>query len=163
MGTWGLGTFDDDFAVDWLEDLSDSDPIAFFKHCLDLTGHIPPGHLACVGVVCSAEMIHSVLACRFNTDADAFATTTSIDTAGNPLPEAARDWLRQGSWDRAENAAALGRLVPDAVAGLHCVLADESEMRQLWEDDSESFQRWVAKITRLADRLSELPPGCELE
>ncbi len=62
MGTWGLGTFDDDIARDWLEDLHDSDPVAFFRHCLDLTGHDDLEYLACVGVVCTAEIIQGLVA-----------------------------------------------------------------------------------------------------
>ena len=60
MSSWGYRTFEDGIACDWLEDLHDSDPIAFFVKCLDLTGLDYFDFLACIGVVCTAEMLRGM-------------------------------------------------------------------------------------------------------
>ncbi len=132
MSAWGTGTFDDDFACDWLEDLGDSDPIAFFEHCLDLTGQDDLEYLACVGVVCTAEMIHAICCGR-----------------RDELPQPAGQWLRDN------RALPVGRLVPAAIGGLRRVLGHQSEMRDRWEDNEELFDSWIAGITDLVDRLGE--------
>lgn len=127
MGSWGPRTFEDDLACDWLEDLLDSDPIAFFDHCLDLTGLDSLGMLASIGVVCTAEMIHGLL-CE----------------PRDGLPEAARRWL-----DRHRVLANLAiPLVPTAVAGIDRVLQPDSAMHLQW-DDADDLESWQREVTSL--------------
>lgn len=127
MGSWGPRTFEDDLACDWLEDLLDSDPIAFFDHCLDLTGLDSLGMLACIGVVCTAEMIHGLL-CEPRVG----------------LPEAARRWL-----DRHQSLANEAmQLVPVAVSGIDRVLKPDSAMHLQWEDAGE-LDHWQREVTSL--------------
>lgn len=127
MGSWGPRTFEDDLACDWLEDLLDSDPIAFFDHCLDLNGLDALGMLACIGVVCTAEMIHGL-----------------ICEPRNGLPEAARRWL-----DR--HRPLTGQvipLVPTAVEGIERVLQPNSAMHLQW-DDAGDLERWRREVKSL--------------
>ena len=133
MGTWGLGTFDDDIACDWLEDLCESDPRAFFAHCLDLTGLDDLEYLACIGVVCTAEMIHAVLR-----------------TPREGLPEFACQW--------AARHADLNFLpmVPDAIRGIDRVLEPQSEMHQLWEDNEEMYDCWKCQVQDLHRNLQSI-------
>ena len=130
MGTWGIETFEDDIAVDWLEDLFDSHPVAFLRHCLDLTGHDYLGHVACIGIVCSSEMIHGLL-CE----------------PRSGMPEQAYEWLREHANLDAQP------FVADAITGLGRVLGPSSEMRELWEDDGERFELWRSRVQDLVERL----------
>ena len=57
MHPWGIHTFEDEIACDWIEDLNDSDPVVFLAHCLDLGNAKSLNYLACVGVLCTAELI----------------------------------------------------------------------------------------------------------
>jgi hypothetical protein len=130
MGSWGLGTFDDDIACDWLEDLHDSDPIAFFTQCLDLTGHDDLEYLACVGVVCTAEILHAVLA-----------------EPREGLPAVARQWI--GAHRQLEALP----LAAAAISGLRRVICPSSEMHQLWEDNEKMHDAWMRQIKDLLTRL----------
>ena len=132
MGSWGPGTFEDDIACDWLEDLHESDPIAFFAHCLDLGDLQYVEFLACVGVVCTAEIVHSLI-CE--------------PRAG--LPEAAYEWLEENQ------RLDVVPLIPDTIAGLHRVLGPESEMHEMWED-SGNLHVWEAKTSDLLRRLESV-------
>lgn len=131
MGTWGLGTFDDDVACDWLEDLFDSEPRLFFEHCLDLSDQDYLGHVAAVGVVCTAEMLYGLL---------------HGPRAG--LPEPALRWLDD------HQVLPVDAYLPRAIAGLQRVLGERSEMRLLWEDDSDRYQGWQDQIQSLMHGLS---------
>ena len=124
MGTWGIESFADDIAVDWLEDLFESDPLAFFRHCLDLTGEDYLGHIACVGVVCTAEMIHGLLR-----------------EPRQGLPERANEWLQQ------HQSLDVQPLVTEAIIGLGRVMGKESEMFELWEDDGDRSQLVFSSYT----------------
>jgi len=130
MGSWGLGTFEDDIACDWLEDLQESDPIAFFEQCLDLSDHQYVEFLACVGVVCTAEIIHSL-----------------ISEPRTGLPEAAHQWLGE------HRRLNILPFIPDAIAGLRRVMGPDSEMRELWEDNDAMHCDWMIQMRDLVKRL----------
>ena len=136
MGSWGLGTFEDDIACDWLEDLYDSDPIAFFAKCLDLSDLQYVEFLACVGVVCTAEIIHSLL-CE----------------PRRGLPEAAHQWLGE------HQGLNVFAFIPDTIAGLRRVMGPDSEMRELWEDNHEMHDAWMMQMTDLLKRLESALTG----
>ncbi|TWU48898.1 hypothetical protein Poly51_48020 [Rubripirellula tenax] len=139
MGVWGPRTFDSDIACDWLEDLWDSDAIAFFDHCLDLTDHTSEsgrvnqlGMLACVGVVCTAEMLRGLL----------FG-------AREGLPDSAHRWLEEN-----QNLDVLVQsLVPDTIEALNRVLASESEMYLRWDDADDDIETWRLQIESLKQEL----------
>ena len=119
MGPWGFRTFEDELACDWLEDLFDSDPVLFFRHCLDLRGLDYVEYLAGIGVICTSEMVHAI-----------------CDRPRNELPPAAHSWLQQ------HHRLDVVNLLPDAIAGLRRVLGPESELRQRWEDHDQWGGHW---------------------
>ncbi|QDT05370.1 hypothetical protein K227x_37700 [Rubripirellula lacrimiformis] len=132
MGSWGPRSFEDDIACDWLEDLLDSDPIAFFDHCLDLSGLDSLEMLACIGVVCTAEMIRGLLC-----------------GPRDGLPESAHRWLQQNdSLD-----VLVQSLVPSTVDGLRRVLSPDSEMYQQWDDAGPEFDAWHNNVESLLHEL----------
>lgn len=132
MGAWGPGTFEDDIACDWLEDLYDSDAVAFFEHCLDLSGLDQLGHLACVGVLCTAEMIHGLLL-----------------APRDGLPEAAYRWIEK----HVSLASSVQPMVPSAIEGLDRVLDSDSEMYLQWEDAGDELDHWISHVQSLKHQL----------
>jgi hypothetical protein len=116
-----------------LEDLHDSDPHAFFVHCLDLSGIDDLPYLACIGVVCTAEMIHALL-CRYR--------------PGMP------PWA--GPWIAAHRNLVVRPLVPAAIAGLRRVLEVDSEMHQRWQDNEEFYDCWLEGVNDLLERLEKV-------
>lgn len=132
MGAWGSGTFEDDIACDWLEDLYDSDPLAFFRECLDLDGQVDYlEYVACIGVICTAEMIHGLL---------------HQPRAG--LPSAAINWLRENQ------GLSVRPLIPQTIVAMQQVLGDHSELREMWEDESQRCREWIQTTDDLLQRLS---------
>ena len=130
MSSWGYHTFQDEIACDWLEDLHDSDPIPFFVKCLDLAGLDHIDFLACVGVVCTAEMLFGI---------------KSGPRSG--LPEAAVAWCEQY---RELNCAFL---IPHAIDALRLVLTDCSEMWVRWDDEADRFDSWLEHQQKLVEGL----------
>ena len=120
MGSWGYRTFEDDTACDWLEDLYDSEPRAFFRKCLDLDGHDYLESLACIGVVCTAEILHGL-----------------IWQPRQGLPEAAYRWCE------AHGELEIHEFIPQAVIGMQRVIGPHSEIRQQWEDDGDRYEIWM--------------------
>lgn len=133
MSSWGHRTFDDDIALDWLEDLHESEPIAFFRHCLDLTDQQDLCFLACVGVVCTAEVIHAIIA-----------------TPRLGMPVSAKEWCcNQESIQQSAT-----ELVPQAITALDRVLQDSSEMWVRWSDLGEThFGTWHSEVDALRTLL----------
>jgi hypothetical protein len=131
---WGIGPFDDDLAADWLEDLNDSDPIAFFRHCLDLSDTDDLHYLACVGVVCTAAMLAGLISNRFR------AT----------LPEAALSWIASHQHLQSE----VQPLARPAIAGLSQVLSADSEISVRWEDRGlDQHHHWHQGINNIVTEL----------
>ena len=132
MSSWGVGTFDDDIACDWLEDLFESDPVAFLWHCLDLSGHEYLEHLACVGVVCSAEIVLGLCA-----------------EPRPDLPDAVYAWLNR-------HGSVSGEVfLPATLSGLRRVVGPNSEMRERWEDHADWRDNWKSAMSDLERRLVE--------
>ncbi len=133
MSPWGIGTFEDELACDWIEDLEDSDPVAFLAHCLDLGDEQPLGYLACIGVLCSAEII----------------SATSSNTASK-LPEALQRWIES------HPEIDLKPFVLPAIIGLRKVLAEDSEISLLWNDNEQSGSDWLKSKKELCKNLLSL-------
>lgn len=134
MNIWETGPFEDDLAIDWLEDLHDSDAMAFFRHCLDLTDTNDLHHLACIGVLCSSAMIAGLLS----------------DSPALPLPPSATDWLADHQALKSEAPS----LIVDAIGGLRQVLAPESEMAVRWQDRGEAmYAQWRRDVEQIMTLL----------
>lgn len=130
---WGPGTFENDVAHDWIEDLGDSDAEAFLCACIDLSDQGAPNYVACVGVLCAAETLLGLI---------------TLPECPRTLPESLMDWLRSNAKLNAQP------LVAPAIISLYQVTAENSELRQLWEDDHDRFQTWRDSIYELIDSLN---------
>lgn len=134
MGAWGTGSFENDAAVDWLNELEHSDglnpvteALAFVAN-LDLDEYLEVDEAS--AAVAAAEIVAAL--------------------HGHPtynLPERAQEWLAAHRFEVARDPVNL------AVKAVSRVKAD-SELKELW-DESPDVSDWFAKIDDLLDRLNQ--------
>lgn len=131
MGTWGIATFENDDAMDWLNELQEAEDVSLLASSLIAEEaeeylEAPDG----VRILCAAEVI-----------------AAAVSGASDGLPEEVLSWLE----DRGNSE--LLPLAPQARAGVDRVLADRSELAELWEENPESYPVWRSSVERLRQRL----------
>lgn len=130
MGAWGVGTFENDDAGDWVYQLEEQEDLTLLTETLKRAAE-PSGYLespACAEALAAAEVV-AALGGR----------------AAPDLPEEVRDWV----------AAHRRKVSPElrdlAVRALDQVAAD-SELKELWEETDE-LQAWSDRVVELRGRL----------
>ena len=132
MGTWGMGTFENDDAADWVHELQASDDGAALQTALE--GHAvredyleaPDG----VHILCAGEIIAALL--------------------GQPapdLPTAAGDWVQE------HESLDVSSLVPIAIKKIERVLDNGSELRELWQENEIDYSTWHENVLALKAKL----------
>jgi len=130
MGAWGAGTFDNDDALDWLDDLVDGADDAIrdaLQTALESTGADPLEAPDASSALAAAEVVAAAL--------------------GRPaadLPGEVSDWLEANG---AKSAAALAPLARQAVERVRA----NSELRKLWEESDPG--EWLAAVDDLLSRV----------
>jgi len=130
MGTWDVGPFDNDDAADWAYVLQDSNDLSV----LEAAFSVEPGYLESPDgslIVAAAEAL----------------TALRGGPSGSMTPETE-------SWVDAHRALDTSPLVPLALQALDRVLGQESELRELWEENDEEFPNWEASVQDLRARLA---------
>ena len=134
MGAWGTGTFDNDDAADWADELLGS---------VDMT----PGREALAATLDSDGWLEIPEGARAVAAAAAVAASFDGDMRG--LPDEVVEWLEYHP-DAATLADA--RLAIDA---LERVASVDSELREVWLEAANG-PAWVEEIARLAYRLARM-------
>lgn len=140
MGAWGAGSFDNDTALDWLDDLARAPGTRAIRqaleHVSDNDGYIDADEAS--AALAAAELVAGLL--------------------GQPparLPEAAAEWLGAPPRDAPAEARALQPLALVAVNRARTI----SELRDLWEESKHAAD-WKQALDDLERRLrAALPPG----
>lgn len=131
MGTWGIKAFENDGTSDWLLDLEESDDLSVLKRALEPeeTEYLeaPDGEI----IIAAAEIINGVM-----------------NGARAGLPENAAKWIEN------HKTLDVSSLVKPAIAMLDRVLADDSELKELWKENRGDYPRWLADVTDLRAKLS---------
>lgn len=136
-GAWDVGTFDNDDALDFIQEVQNADPptplSSPFKHARYSDGYI------------EADLGARILAA-----AEAYAALN-----GKPSPDLPADfaqWLARQQWGRDR------KLVGTAENAVKKVLdVESSELAQLWQDSPGDYRAWVKGVEDLLARL-KLPP-----
>ncbi|ALN61578.1 hypothetical protein GLA29479_693 [Lysobacter antibioticus] len=134
MGAWGISTFDNDDAADWLADLSDHQSLALVREtiaaALDADDYLE-----------APEASTALAACEL------IAAAIGRPSAAARKQETLTRWIahRKPSPDTA--------LIADALRAIDRVLGPESELRELWEE-TEDYAAWQADVVQLRSRLS---------
>ena len=132
MGTWDIGSFGNDHAFEWLDELAGCFGIEFLDHSLkpeELDGH----HLETrdgVRILCACEILAAL--------------------RGQPardLPHEALEWLS------AHEELEPELLLPKAIEGVDRVLAAHSDLDEFWSANQTDYPKWRAAVEELRLRL----------
>jgi Domain of unknown function (DUF4259) len=130
MGAWGPGSFENDDALDWLNELVEGSGLRPVSAALGRT---------------TGEYVEAPDASAAVAAAEIVAALMGRPLAG--LPDEAKAWIR------AHPARPAPALVEQARAAVRRVQTD-SELRELWEEgDAETASAWHACMDDLARRL----------
>ncbi len=132
MGCWGIGNFDNDDALDWASNLGESlglDPV-------DRVLRAP----------CNGEYLEAPEASEALAAAEVVAAL--LGHPASDLPVNLARWIAEhrGLDARPYREVALLRV--------RAVLDENSELRELWEENDEDFPFWKATVEALIARLS---------
>lgn len=142
MGAWGIGPFEDDHACDLLADIYDcEDKISFFQNELEI---ISPDELdydsGTVAIVLGA-ILDAVL-CKTEYNYGFFDESESGEEIQVPFLE----------WANKLDPEQLLPFVDKIVTMLQRLLAEESELRELWAE-TEYFPNWKKQYEEMIARL----------
>ncbi len=134
MGAWDTGIFDDDTAYDVLETLVNTDALGqiteWYGEVLG-TDYLEYTDCLCMlvsGAVIDAALNGTIFRCD---DEEALAAVVAELKENDP-----------------------NELRPTAVMNLQRVLGEKSELRELWEENTELYPVWRKNIEEMIGRLS---------
>lgn len=133
MGAWGIGSFDNDHASDWLLDLIEGEDLA-------------PMRAAIAQVLAEDDYLDSDLAVEALAAIEVLAATLGRPTA------AIQDEAEFQAWLAELQLQGDPSLVPEALRALERILAPDSELRELWEE-TEDYEDWCADVARLRSHV----------
>lgn len=141
MGAWDIGPLDNDGALDWLIELEGSDDYHLFHATFERIRRpstTPQGALECEQAIAAAEML---------------ARQAGHGKAHLPQNDGSARWLLSMPPPDLD-------LLRDAIRALGSIVAD-SELKELWKENTELYPKWVAAVEDLQRRLGlavgELP------
>jgi len=134
MGAWGTGIFENDNALDWLYDLEERGADQLRATLFKTANY--PGH----------EYLDATDATEAVAAAAVVAGSLAV-TQREALPENATAWLDSSGY------YADYPMINAARLALGRILADNSELRDLWEE-SEYFQAWMEDVRKLLEFIN---------
>lgn len=134
MGTWGVGVFDNDSAMDWVEELVQEEDLDYVVAALQTAVSFAGNQQASLEEPEAAEALAA---------AEVIAALSG--NASQQLPEDVIEWLN-GQQHRIETLMELARKAVE-------IVRSRSELRDLWEESTEK-DAWNAVLDDLMHRLS---------
>ena len=134
MGTWDVGSFDNDDAADWAYELEDCGDLSVIENAI--AGVLDPDD-DYVEAPVAAEAIAAidVLARLQGNWGERSAYTETVD-----------------AWVERERLPVPAALAKQAVQALDRIVGEQSELRELWAE-SEEFDAWMASVAELRSRV----------
>ncbi len=131
MGTWGVGSFENDQALDFVGELEGTHDLSLIEAALDLEDDDEDLDVAIgTDVVVASEIVAALMG-----------------KPGLDLPVGVSTWVE------ARRGADVSSLRPRAVDLLKTVLSDRSELRQLWDESAKDAPAWKGRVGDLITRL----------
>ena len=130
MGAWGVGTFENDDAGDWVYRLEEAEDVGLLTEALRPAAD-PGGYLessTCSEALAAAEVVAAL--------------------AGRPAPDLPEEVQ---SWVKAHRERVSGELRQLALRAVDQVAGD-SELKELWEE-SDEMAAWSDRMQELRGRL----------
>src|SRR5262245_58611497 len=132
MGTWGVGTFENDDAGDWVYSLEECDDLSVIEASLDLALE-------------DSELIEAPTCCEALAAAEVVAALAGRPVSG--LPEEVTKWVPGKPKPSAP-------VVSKAKRAVELVLSDKSELFELFKEaDEGDFAAWKKVVADLKGRL----------
>jgi hypothetical protein len=133
MGAWGVGLFDDDSALDFLEELAQAkDPLSLMNHSFKS---------AYASEYLEYDAAQSVLVSAAAIDTLLYGTQHGVDLED------------LDAWVQRNRDLKVATLKPLAVSAIRRVLSEGSELRELWSENAKDYPTWRGGIESLAERL----------
>ncbi|HEY4329042.1 MAG TPA: DUF4259 domain-containing protein [Phycisphaerae bacterium] len=140
MGAWGVDTFDNDDACDWCGKLEGSKNLALVEASLD--------------AVFRDEYLEAPTACDALAACEVVARLRGNWGKQNPYTVSVDSWVRSHP-QMPSNA-----LIQKAMEAIDRILADNSELKQLWEEGADEEKSaagfstpWLASVADLRNRV----------
>ncbi|MFA0813591.1 DUF4259 domain-containing protein [Microbulbifer epialgicus] len=132
MGTWGMGFFEDDTACDLRDDAIDSDAVSFICNAISSKDADYIELDQCHELIISGVILDFLIKGKNH----------------DPENEAFTEWLSQ------QNRDDVISFKPDVLEGLHSVLSEKSELKELWQQNEDDSQKWKSNIENLISSLT---------
>lgn len=132
MGTWDTGIFDDDTALDAMEQAMDTTAQDFIAQVTSIISD---------DEYLDFERAHQLI-----------IAAAIVDHLLNGSPYAHNDEGFE-SWLEQQSTAGLPEFKPALLTGLHRVLSDQCELNELWQENSVEYPVWRANVENIIGRL----------
>jgi len=133
MGAWGSGSFENDTALDWVWALEESEDLSLVRQAIADVLRVDEyldADVACIGLA-AAEVVAALR-----------------DEPQDKLPAEVSRWVH------AHRLAPGDELVRDCLIAVEKIRTDdESELKELWEEDDTLPVEWYAVLDDLTSRL----------
>lgn len=132
MGAWGVGTFENDDAGDWVYQLEEANDLELVRSAL-IAAADAPGYLeapTCAEALAAAEVVAALL-----------------DRPAPDLPDDVRSWVSAHRLSVPPDLRAVSLRAVDRVIG-------DSELKELWAEAEES-EVWLSGVQELRGRLTD--------
>lgn len=133
MGAWGYRVFEDDCTLDALAELTESDSPVKVMHGFFKT-------------VLKSEYVEYDDACN------ALAAAAVIDSVLNGISHNEDD-EEYGEFVGSLKPGQAQDLKKDAARAVERILAEESELKELWEENEQDYENWRKELTGIRKRL----------
>lgn len=134
MGTWGIGSFENDDAADFMIDVLDSGDLSLIREVLD-------------NVLTSTEYVEAPDATLAIVAAEIVAAARGRPTLAAQQEEGLADWLAR------VRPSIDASLLAQARDALTRILAENSELHELWEE-ADNAHDWRAIVVELGQHLN---------
>ena len=138
MGAWGVGIFQDDSSLDWVEEEYTAGGEEAVRAALDVAADAKPGDYLEHDEGAAARTAAEIVAAAFGAPPD-LSDADALDTL----------------MEHAESVAEDDTLITLALSAVRRVAADNSELAELWTE-GDGAADWVAAIEGLEARLKGL-------
>ena len=136
MGAWGVGIFQDDSSLDWIEDAYASGGPEAVRSALEDAANASAGDYVEYDEGAAARAEAEVVAAAFGAPPELEAGDT-MDTL----------------MEHSETVAEDDDLIPLALRSIRRVAAENSELHELWTEGEDKATEWTAAIEGLETRL----------
>jgi hypothetical protein len=134
MGTWSVEPFGNDDAVDWADELDELNDPNLIQEAIDAVLAVGDEYLEAPDAAVAVAAI-DVLARMCGNFGERNAYTETVD-----------------AWVERLDVAPDRKTIDKALRALDRILAEESELKELWEESGE-FDQWKASMLALRNRV----------